>query len=340
MKFIRKTLTAIAFGVTASLSLLSTASSVNADVLVASSLSHSIEWFANNGRWIDTFAFTGSRVPYALASSPITGEVAVATYTDTVLRYTSSGRPLGELRIPQTDSTSVSVAFDRLGQLYVVTYEGGQVQAQNGYYVTINRYDVTSGPSPILRSSSTTDLVRGNQSAFDGKGNLCIASPFGHGTTWLPGVKCYDQSGRLQYDHTAALQSAAGATPTVRPSALAFDPTSGRMFTNSYYGNEILANATAFGPFSRIMGNVPFAMGYFTADTLGNLYVPVFPQYESVEGACGKSGFYFCNPRQFKSDVIYKVTTGATPTRTIFIKDHAYGPLHLIFANVTRVPSK
>lgn len=340
MKAICKAICSLTLTTTVGLSAMSFSGTVSADVLVASSLSHSIEWFTDSGRWIDTFASTGARVPFALAASPISGEVAVATYTDTVLRYSSGGRFLGEIRIPQTGSTSASLAFDGQGFLYVVTYEGGEVQAGNGYYVTINRYDVTSGPTPVLLGSSKTDLVRGDQSAFDSKGNLCIASVFGHGTKWLPGVKCYDQAGRLQYDFTAALQSAAGVTPTERPSSLAFDSISGRMFTNNYFGNELVANSTAFGPFSLMMSAIPANMGYFTTDAKGNLYVPVFPRYEEVEGACGKAGFYFCSPRQFKSDIIYKVTTGAKPTRTTFINSHAYGPLHLIFTKVTKTPSK
>src|SRR5260370_40463784 len=67
-----------------SVSLLGISSLAKADILVASSESHSIEWFTNKGAWIGTFATTGPRVPYGLAQNPVNGDVFVATFTGTI----------------------------------------------------------------------------------------------------------------------------------------------------------------------------------------------------------------------------------------------------------------
>src|ERR1022692_5104731 len=63
--------------------------------LVGSSESHSIEKFDSSGNWIKTFASTGPWIPVSIAASPTTNDVFVATYTQTILRYHSSGTPFG-----------------------------------------------------------------------------------------------------------------------------------------------------------------------------------------------------------------------------------------------------
>lgn len=155
-KAIQKTLVAISFSSTAALAPLSLPNSVSPDLLVATSLNQSIEWFADNGPWIDTFGSTRTSVPDALAASPIAGGVAVGTYAHNVQEYSGSSRFLGTFRIPQSGATSAGVTFDRQDQLYVMTHERGQGQARNGYLVTINRYDVASDSTPVVLSSSPT----------------------------------------------------------------------------------------------------------------------------------------------------------------------------------------
>jgi hypothetical protein len=54
--------------------------------LVNSRESHSIEEFDTSGNWLRTFASTGPQVPYDIARNSETGDIYVATWTDTILR--------------------------------------------------------------------------------------------------------------------------------------------------------------------------------------------------------------------------------------------------------------
>jgi len=126
--------------------------------LVGNSESHSIEKFDNNGNWIKTFASTGPYTVFALAASPVTGDLFVATNTPTILRYTKTGAPFG----PQGsywssfnlfsligDNTIESVFFDSIGNLYVATYYG-----TGGYQVVIYKFTAKE----ILKASPVSEV--------------------------------------------------------------------------------------------------------------------------------------------------------------------------------------
>jgi DNA-binding beta-propeller fold protein YncE len=100
--------------------------------LVGSAESHSIEKFDSTGNWIKTFASTGPYYPVGIAVSPLTGDVFATTLTDTILRYTKGGTPLGQSGSFWDTFNTVAVTagnppeallFDANGNLYVATGE-------------------------------------------------------------------------------------------------------------------------------------------------------------------------------------------------------------------------
>lgn len=120
---IRKTLCLVVM-----VSMLGISSLAQADILVGSSESHSIEWFTNRGAWIGTFATTGPRIPLGLAQNPLNGDVFVATFTGTILRYHSNGQPTVNwetFNVPPDGNPVESILFDPVsGDLWVATYFG------------------------------------------------------------------------------------------------------------------------------------------------------------------------------------------------------------------------
>ena len=154
--------------------------------------------------WIDTFATTGPRTPYGIAASPkgpAKGDIFVATFTGTILRYHSNGQPTAHwesFNVPPDGNPVESVLFDpHTGDLWVATYFG-----ESGYVANLYRYAaqdlVLPNPQPV--DTIATGLRRGNQMAFDQQGNLCVASYFGQT------VRCFDTGNHAQtFDYNAEL---------------------------------------------------------------------------------------------------------------------------------------
>jgi hypothetical protein len=303
--------------------------------LVSSRQSHAIEAFDSEGAWRKTFASTGARTPFGLAQSPITGHVFVTTYTDAILRYDSSGNPIdgAPLTIPADGNVTASALFSPTGELYVATYFGGS----STYAVNIYRYAAADVdlPSPVP-SIIPTDLIRGDQLAFDSAGDICLAA-FASET-----VKCYAPGGALAYDYHAALLSATGATATVEPAGVAFDNT-GRLFVSSVFAGDVLSEASVHGPVSAIATKLISDVQYITFDAYQNLYVTTYHQAETrfpnpscTDQCCPEAPacwYYDCQDSDFSSDVIYRIAPNGTPAP--FIAGHIYGPHQMIFAKVT-----
>jgi hypothetical protein len=186
-----------------------------ADILVSSSESHSIEHFGNDGTWLSTFATTGPRTPYGLAANPVSGDVYVATLTGTILRYKSNGQPSANwdtLAVPPDGNPVESVLFDKTGNLWAATYFG-----ESGYVAKIYKYAAAnlSQANPQPSDTILTGLRRGNQMAFDQKGNICIASYFG------ANVRCFDPNN--QHAQTFDYHDELIAAGIYGPGGFAFD---------------------------------------------------------------------------------------------------------------------
>jgi len=224
--------------------LLATSSLARADILVSNSESHSIEWFNNNGVWIDTFATTGPRTPYGIAASPkgpAKGDIFIATFTRTILRYHSNGsngQPTADwetFNVPPDGNPVESVLFDpHTGDLWVATYFG-----ESGYVANLYRYAaqdlVLPNPQPI--DTIATGLRRGNQMAFDAQGNLCVASYFGQT------VRCFDPNNHAQtFDYNAEL-----APSGILPGGIAFDAQN-RLYISGFPGQVGVEQVPHVGP--------------------------------------------------------------------------------------------
>jgi sugar lactone lactonase YvrE len=190
--------------------------------LVGSAESHSIEKYDSNGNWIRTFASTGPYFALGIAASPTTGDVFVATYTATILRYNKSGASFGpkggywstfSMTSLVGSNPPEALLFDSSGNLYVATNYGTA-----GYVVEIFKYSakellqetpVPSG-SPII-----TTVGQAGQMAWDASGNICIAS------WYVPaGVQCYNpHTGALTFSYASEIQAQA-----IQPIGVAFGP--------------------------------------------------------------------------------------------------------------------
>jgi outer membrane protein assembly factor BamB len=292
-------------------------------ILVASSTSHSIERFSPTGTWIGTFATTGPYEPVSLAQSPLTGEIFASTlsapggnFLATILQYQKSGQfsanwstfTLPASEIPSTQS----LLFDKSGNLWVATAYGFPV-AQEGYPVTpISIYEyaaaslAAANPSPVF--TITTYLYRGNQMAFDAKGNLCISS-------WADEtVRCFNPStGAQTFDYNAEIL-ASGLS--IQPAGLAFDASDQLYLPSTFAGQVAYETVPHVGPIA-LLGSGMTPELSFIALKGGNLYVPT---YNTSAG--------------FNPDTVYEVnaSTGAV---TSFITNHVWGAYQLIFAELT-----
>jgi hypothetical protein len=303
-----------------------------ADALVSSSESHSIEWFADNGAWISTFASTGARIPVGLAQSPIDENVYVATYTNTILRYGSNGQPFSggwdTFTLPESAAGNVveSLMFDSAGDLYVATYYG-----TSGYTQVIYRYHAAAltAPNPSPFDTITTTLKRGDQMAFDGAGNLCIAS-------WADeDVICIDTATHtVVFDYkTEILASVPLFSPVIEPVGLAFQapaPSAPLILSSTFAGQVAKEKLAHVGPFSLLASGLTPQVMHLTRSG-SDLYLPSY----NVTGRFSSCSYYACNDFDFKPDTVYKIdlSSGAV---TSFITSHVWGPYELIFAKVTK----
>jgi hypothetical protein len=296
--------------------------------LVGSAASHSIEKFNSSGTWIKTFASTGPWIPVSIAAGPTTHDVFVSTFTQTILRYHSSGTPLGpsgsywstfNLNDPNGNPAG-SLLFDSHGNLYVATNFG-----TSGYVVKIYKFLasqlVTSSPvatgSPII-----TTLGRGDQMAWDNFGNLCIGSfdsPYD--------VQCYNAStGALTFDYAAEIEPLG-----IQPAGIAFGPKNNLTASSLFTGQIWTEAVEQTGPMNLLAtGTVqPAEVGWLAVDTAGMLYLPEWHNASARYGSC-VSPLYACVDYDFSSDIVYKIdpTSGAL---TNFISTHLWGPYQMIF---------
>lgn len=287
------------------------ATRVEADILVTSSESHSIEWFHDNGAWIDTFATTGPRTPFSIAQSPTTGDVFVSTPTTTILRYASDGQPTANwdtFVLPANAGANgvEGILFDGAGNLYVATQFGTSGATQIIY---IYPAKLLGSANPAPGPHIATGLKRGNQLAFDRGGNICIAS-FIDET-----ARCFDRSTLAQvYDYNTEVL-ASGISPTIEPTGLAFD-SAGRLYLNSTFaGQLVVEQAQRSGPLTLLASGMNPQVEFVTLRS-GSIYMPSY--------TAGIS-----------SDVVYKVNA-SSGTVTNFITGHVWGPYQMIFAHVTK----
>jgi hypothetical protein len=314
-----------------SLSILVIPSLARADILASSNESHSIEWFSRNGTWLSTFATTGPRTPYGLAASPsgpASGDVFVATFTGTILRYHSNGQPTSNwdsFTIPPDGNPVESVLFDPVsGDLWVATYFG-----ESGYVANLYRYGAASltAPNPQLIDTIPTGLRRSNQMAFDRQRNLCVASYFGDE------VRCFDPITHAQtFDYNAELVAGGIAAP----GGFAFDAQN-HLYVNDAFGQVGIEQVPHVGPIVILAQGLTTPV-LFAALSSTNLYATSFHNANTRLGGCllgNGSAAYACNDYDFTSDTVYKIDpiTGAV---TNFISSHLWGPYQLIFAKVTK----
>jgi hypothetical protein len=313
-----------------SVSLLGISSLAKADILVASSESHSVEWFNNKGAWIGTFATTGPRVPYGLAQNPVNGDVFVATFTGTILRYHSNGQPAANwdtFNVPPDGNPVESVLFDPVsGDLWVATYFG-----ESGYVANLYRYAAASltAPNPQLIDTLPTGLRRSNQMAFDRQRNLCVASYFGDE------VRCFDPITHAQaFDYNPELV----ASGIVAPGGFAFDAQN-HLYVNDAFGRIGVEQVPHVGPIATLAQGLTTPVLFATLNGTG-VYAPSFHNADARLDGCvlnadTRAAAYACNDYDFKADTVYKIDPAGVVTN--FITSHVWGPYQLIFARVTKL---
>lgn len=291
-----------------------------ADVLITSGESHSIERFTNAPVWLGEFASTGPYAPVAIAQSKVTGSVFVTVNTGQILRYTSSGAQFGNwdtLHIPNSPNPAASVVFDKAGNLWVDSYFGTA-----GYTVVIYEYAKASlsnmNPAPI--KTFTTSLPRGDQMAFDKTGNICVSSFIGQT------VQCFDSTtGALVFDYASEI---AGVSPRPEPVGLAFNPANNRLIIDSFYDGQIdiETGPAHVGPMAALASGLIIDTNMLTLSN-GFLFVPSWNNADNRYVSCS---FYECVDYDFTPDIVYSVNI-TTGTVTKFITHHIYGPAQMIF---------
>jgi hypothetical protein len=307
-----------------------------ADILVAGRASHSIEWFNNSGVWIDTFASTGERWPSGIAADPLNGDIVAGTLTNTILRFTNKGTPVAGCTLPTSEAGNAveSVLFDGSGDLYVATHYGfPAVNSRPADFVKIYKYKrPIAFPNCVPSKTYTTTLVRGDQMAFDAHGDICIAS--------FPDedVQCFNQAGTKVFGYKNEILNNGIVPPfgALEPDGVAFDA-SNRLYLGSAFTGDVIAETTAHSaPFRHLSGSLTFTLGQLTLSGT-TLYVPSFFNANNRINSCilgAVNAIYTCQDFRF---VIYRLDTSTTPAKvTPFITDHIYGPVQLIFANVTK----
>jgi DNA-binding beta-propeller fold protein YncE len=296
--------------------------------LVASSESHSIEKFDSGGNWIRTFASTGPWISLGIASSPVTGDVFVATITSTILRYNKSGFPFGPKGIYWSTFSLASLVggnpiegllFDSSGNLYVSTYYG-----TSGYQVEIFRFSAGQllKPAPLPSGPPiVTTTGRGNQMAWDVFGNICIASFIAPNT-----VQCYNPTTAvLTHDYASEIQAA-----SIQPVGLRFGPNN-NLTVNSVFNGQVWVEAVEqVGPMNLLASGMTADVGFLAVGSDGMLYMPSFHNPEGRYEGSNFCSFYACMDYDFSSDVVYKIDPN-NGTVTKFITTHIWGPYQLIF---------
>jgi hypothetical protein len=299
-------------------------------ILVASNRSNSLEEFNTSGTWLRTFASTGPYGPIALAQSPLTGEIFVSTtwasgssvgqLTNRILRYEPNGHfnvdwdtftvACGSCPTAQTQS----LLFDSFGNLWVATAYGtdlgGPIYILKYLAANLKLPNPSAEPMPIKAT-----LYRGNQMAFNGSGDLCIAS-------FIDGdVQCFDTStAALTHDYSTEIHHS--SVDGIEPGGLAFDGNN-RMYLTSIFTGQVVKEVNPGGPIEHL--------ATLTSQLDGNLV---------LHGANLYTSTYNVSPLTFSSpDPVYEVSSGSGAV-TKFIhgtaapglgNDHIWGAYWMIF---------
>ena len=291
-----------------------------ADVLVTSGESHSIERFTNGGVWLGEFAGTGPYAPVAIAQSKVTGAYFVTVGTGQILRYTSTGSQFGNwdtLHIPNSPNPAASVVFDKSGNLWVDSYFGTA-----GYTVVLYEYAAASlsNPNPAPIKTFSTTLPRGDQLAIDKTGNICVSSFIGQT------VQCFNAStGVLAFDYATEID---GISPRPEPVGLAFNPANNKLLIDSFYDGQISIETgpAHVGPMAVLASGLTVDTNMVTLSG-GYLYVP---SWNNADNRYLNCTYYACVDYDFTPDIVYSVNI-TTGTVTKFITRHIYGPAQLVF---------
>lgn len=298
-------------------------------ILVASNRSNSLEEFSLSGTWLRTFATTGPYGPLAIAQSPTTGEIFVTTtwgsgplagqLTNKILRYHENGKfdtdwdpftvSCGSCPTSQTQS----LVFDSLGDLWLATAYGTDL----GGPIYIQKYPAANltlpNPTPLPTPIKAT-LFRGNQMAFDGAGDLCIASFLDKD------VQCFNTTtGALTHDYASEIAASGLA---IEPGGVVFDA-SNRMYLTSVFTGQLAKEASPGGPIELVATLTPQLDGNLVLRS-GNLYTST----------------YNVSPPTFSTpDAVYEVSiSGAAVNKFIYGtaapslgSDHIWGGYWMIF---------
>ena len=300
--------------------------------LVASLRSNSLEQFTTSGTWVRTFATTGPYAPYALAQSPVSGEIFVTTQvpsgaTATILRYKANGTfdtdwdtftvsCGGCVGGPNTQS----LLFDSAGNLWVATaygndFSGAPINILKYLAADLAKPNPVPQPNPIL-----APMYRGNQMAFNMSGDICIAGFIDED------VKCFNTStGVMTQDYYDEIH-ASSVSPIIEPVGLAFDGAN-RMYLTSVFSGQ-LAKETSPGGSIVLLATLTSAPNLLESNIVlrgSHLYASVF-QYPA--------------PTVSTPDPVYEVTTSGIVTNFIYGtappalgNDHIWGAGWMILFN-------
>ncbi len=305
-----------------------------ANVLVASGRSNSIEEFTSSGTWVRTLATTGPYSPTSMAQSPLTGEIFVTTLwasgpqvgqnTNIILRYRDNGNfdtnwdtftvTCGFLC---PSSATESLLFDKSGDLWVATHFGKDLGSPIYIFkylaANLTAVNPSAEPVPII-----ANMYRGDQMAFNTSGNLCIAGFIDED------VQCFDTStGTQTADYYAEIH--ASSVGGIEPGGLAFDAAN-RLYLSSIFTGQVVKEVNPGGPIV-LLATVDSSPNLLNANLVlrgTNLYVPT----------------YYNPPPTFSTpDAVYEVSTSSgTVTNFIFGtaapalgNDHIWGANWMIF---------
>lgn len=301
-------------------------------ILVASTRSNSLEEFTPAGTWVRTFATTGPYAPYAIAQSPVTGEIFVTTayasgvyagqFTNRILRYQPDRRfdtnwdtftvtcPVAFV-CPTTQTNSL--LFDSSGNLWVATSygldDGGPIYIFEYLAANLTLPDPPAEPAMIV-----ANMYRGDQMAFNTSGDLCIAGFIDED------VKCFNPAtGALTQDYYAEIHSS--SVYGIEPAGLAFDADN-RMYLSSVFTGQVVKELKPGGPIVLLATLVssPNLLNANLALRDGHLYVPTY---------------FNPAPTYSTPDAVYKVSaaTGAVTNLIVGSAAPALGDDHIWGAN-------
>jgi hypothetical protein len=299
--------------------------------LVASMRSNSLEQFTTSGNWVRTLATTGPYTPYALAQSPLTGEIFVSTQvpsgaSGTILRYQANGTFDVNWDTFNTEcgaacpvEGTASLLFDSAGNLWVATAYGQDfalpIYISKYLAADLDKPNPLPQPNPIM-----ANMYRGNQMAFNASGDICIAGFIDED------VKCFNTStGAQTADYSAEIH--ASAAGVAEPAGLAFDGAN-RLYLNSIFTGKVLREVNPGGPIV-LLATLTSAPNLLE----GNLLLRGSHLYAST--------FAYPNPLTVSTpDPVFEISNSGTVTNFIYGtappalgNDHIWGAAWMILFN-------